>query len=104
MEKITWPAVVVIIAALGTVIGLVKLGQDLTAVGVLIAGLLGLNFASQQTTKAEVSEVKTNTNGNNQILVKALLESQRHDREILRQVLLALPPGTQLNPIPLATE
>ncbi len=97
MEKITWQAVVVIIAALGAVITLVWLGQDLTAVGVLIAGLFGWTAVQQATTKEQVNKVESNTNGNNKILVDALLEDRKHDRAILRQVLLALPPGTQLH-------
>lgn len=100
MEKITWPAVVAIIAALGTVVALVWLKQDLTAIGVVIAGLLGANFLQQSSTKQEVTEVKSNTNGNNKVLVEALLRDRERDREIIQRVLLALPPGTELNTSP----
>lgn len=96
MEKITWPAVAVIVAALVTVVALVWLKQDLTAVGVVIAGLLGWNAVQHATTKDAVSEVKTNTNGNNQRLVDAILEDRKNDRDMLRQLLAAMPPDAAL--------
>lgn len=99
MEKITWPAVVAVIAILAAVVALVWLKQDLTAIGVLFAGLLGALFVQQSGTKQEVSEVKTNTNGNNKVLIDALLADRKEDRDLMRQVLLALQPGTQLQPI-----
>lgn len=96
MEKITWPAVVVIVAALGAVIALVSLGQNLTAVGVVIAGLLGLNAYQNATTKEAVSEVKTNTNGNNQRLIDVILEDRAADRAMIRQMLAAMPPESAM--------
>jgi hypothetical protein len=94
MEKITWPAVVVIVATLGTIIALVRLDQDLTAVGVVIAGLLGLNMHQNTSTKEAVGEVKTNTNGNNQRLVDVILEDRAADRAMIRQMLAAMPPDS----------
>lgn len=96
MEKITWPAVVAVIAILAAVVALVWLKQDLTAIGVLFAGLLGALFVQQSGTKQEVSEVKTNTNGNNKVLIDALLSDRKEDRELMRQVLIALQPGTPI--------
>lgn len=96
MDKLTWPAAFVIVAILGTIVGLVSLGQDLTAVGVAIAGILGFLGIQNATTKEQVTEVKTQTNGNNQKLVEALLRDRDYDRAILRQVLIALPPGTEI--------
>lgn len=97
MEKITWPAVAAITAALATIVALVYLDQDLTAVGVLVSTILGAIYVQNSGTKSEVSEVKTNTNGNNKVLIEALLRDRDRDRDIIQQVLLALPPGTRLN-------
>jgi|SRR5690348_1708015 len=97
MEKITWPAAIVVIAALAAIVGLVSLGQDLTAVGVVIAGMLGLNAMQQASTKEKVEKVESNTNGSNKVLIDALLRDRQLDRELIRQALMALPPGTQLN-------
>jgi hypothetical protein len=96
MEKITWPAVVAVIAILAAVVALVWLKQDLTAIGVLFAGLLGALFVQQSGTKQEVAQVSQNTNGNNRVLVEAILTDRKEDRELLRQILLALPPNTAL--------
>lgn len=96
MEKITWQHVVIVVAALASIIALVKLGENLTAVGVFIAGLLAWIGTQQASTKEQITQVSTNTNGNNKTLVEAILESQREDRQLIKQILLALPPGTSV--------
>lgn len=96
MDKITWPAAFVVAAALAAIVGLVSLGQDLTAVGVLIAGLLYGNSLQQSGTKADVAEVKTQVNGNNRYLVEAALDREREMRAMLTAALAALPAGTVL--------
>jgi hypothetical protein len=87
------------IAALATIVALVYLGQDLTAVGVFIGAILTALGIQQATTKKDVAEVKTQTNGNNQRLVDALLASQAQQQELLQRVLLSLPPGSLLPPL-----
>jgi hypothetical protein len=96
MEKIGWPAAAVVCAALASICVLVNIGQSLTAVGIVIAGLLYGHSLQQSGTKTDLAEVKNQVNGNNRYLVEAMLERDRENRAMLAQALAALPPGTIL--------
>jgi hypothetical protein len=103
MDKISWPLVVLAAVTLGTVVILANMGLEIAAIGTVVASLLAILITQQVSTKENLTEVKTNTNGNNQRLVDAILnrEIERDKRESTRdklmyEMLLALPPGTRL--------
>lgn len=103
MDKISWPLVALTAVALAAVITLAAMGQELAAIGTVIASLLVIIITQQASSKEGLGVIQTNTNGNNQRLVDAILnrELARDERDATRdklmyQMLLALPPGTKL--------
>lgn len=103
MDKISWPLVALAAVTLGTVVVLANMGLEIAAIGTVVASLLAILITQQVSTKENLTDVKTQTNGNNQKLVDAILnrEIERDRREVTRdrlmyEMLLALPPGTRL--------
>lgn len=103
LKDLTWPAALVIVATLGTIVGLVWLGQDLTAVGVVLAGLLGLQVQRTTAQAKDTADIRAQVNGNNEALrfevtrTKDMMTqmAQEHARTVA-QLTAALPPGTPL--------
>lgn len=103
LKDLRWPPALVIVAMLGTIIGLVKLGESLTAVGVFIAGLLAYQGHKQAEQGKEVSEVKSYVNGNNEALRSEVARTKDqmiqmaadHNR-VVAQLTAQLPPGATL--------
>lgn len=103
MDKISWPLVALSAISFGAVIALAMMGLEIAAIGTVIASLLVILITQQVPIKENLSDVKTQTNGNNQKLVDAILarEESRDRREesrdkMIYEMLLALPAGTKL--------
>jgi hypothetical protein len=103
MDKISWPLVALAAVSLAAVIVLAAMGQQLAAIGTVIASLLVILITQQSSSKETLGVVQTNTNGNNQKLIDSILrrEESRDSRDSARdklmyEMLLALPPGTRL--------
>lgn len=103
LKDLKWPAAIVIVAALGAVVWLVQMGQDLTAVGLVIAGLLGVQVHKTVQQGRTVDEVKTLANGNlaaeraQREALQAEMQQQTADyMRTIAQLTAQLPPGSPL--------
>lgn len=103
MDKISWPMVVLSAISFGAVVLLASMGLEIAAIGTVIASLLVILITQTAPLKENLSDVKTNTNGNNQKLIDSILrrEESRDAKDAARdklmyEMLLALPPGTRL--------
>lgn len=93
VPKLSWGQVAVILGAFAVVGLLAALKVELTAF-LAFAGLVlvGVGVVQQNNTKDAVTEVKQQTNGNNQKLVDALLADRDQMRAAMLQALAYMPP------------
>jgi hypothetical protein len=93
VPKLSKEQMFVILGAFAVVGILAWLKVELTAF-LAFAGLIlvGVGVIQQSNTKAEVAEVKTQTNGNNQRLIDALLTDKARNDAALLQALAYMPP------------
>ena len=93
VPKLSWGQVAVILGAFAMVGLLAWMKVELTAF-LAFAGLVlvGVGVVQQSNTKDAVTEVKQQTNGNNQKLVDALLSDRDQMRAAMLQALAYMPP------------
>ena len=93
VPKLSWTQVTVILGTFAVVGLLAWLKIELTAF-LAFAGLVlvGVGVVQNNTTKEAVTEVKQQTNGNNQKLVDALLADRDQMRAAMLQALAYMPP------------
>lgn len=93
VPKLSWGQVSVILGAFAMVGILAWMKVELTAF-LAFAGLVlvGVGVVQNNTTKDAVTEVKAQTNGNNQRLVDALLADRDQMRAAMLQALAYMPP------------
>lgn len=104
MPKIEWPLAWIAIAALGAVVGLVALGQDLKTIGLFLSGAATTYLAYRQVMQGRaVEEVKTLANGNlarrdeeNARLKEEATARERDFSRIIAQLVNAAPQNTPL--------
>lgn len=93
VPKLSWGQVSVILGAFAMVGVLAWLKIDLTAVLAFVGlVLVGAGVIQQSSTKDAVTEVKQQTNGNNQRLIDALLADRDQMRAAMLQALAYMPP------------
>ena len=104
LKDLRWPPALVVIAGLGSVVGLFALGADLTAIATFITSV-GVAYGAYRLTSQgkSMERVEANTNGVNAALQARLSEKDQqliemtklHTREIT-QMAAQLPAGASL--------